>query len=75
MGVFQKGKLQSAKPVDPKVFTRISSEVLAATSLSPVATPAYPAPSVQTVTPAAAASAIDAFPIDELSWDERYPAP
>ena len=75
MGIFQKGRLQTARSVDPKVFTRISSEVLAATSPSPVATPAYPAPSVQTVTPAAAASAIDAFPIDELSWDERYPAP
>ena len=65
MGIFQKGKLQSAKLVDPKVFTRISVQVLAATRVAP----AVPAAA------AAAPPAIDAFPIDELSWDERYPAP
>jgi hypothetical protein len=75
MGVFQKGKLQSAKPVDPKGFTRITGEVLAATSLSPVVPSAYPALSVPTVVPAAAATVIDAFPIDDSSWDERYPVP
>jgi len=75
MGIFQKGKLQSAKPVDPKIFTRITTEVLAAKSVSPVVPAAYPASLAHKPAPAAAPKAIDAFPIDDLNWDERYPAP
>jgi len=74
MGIFQKGRLQSAKPVDPKIFTRIAGEVLIAKSVSPVLPAAYPALSVQKPA-SAAAPVIDAFPIDDLSWDERFPAP
>ena len=75
MGIFQKGRLQSAKPVDPKIFTRIAGEVLAVTNVSPVVPAAYPASLAQKPAPAAAAKATDAFPIDDLSRDERYPAP
>jgi hypothetical protein len=75
MGIFQKGKLQSAKPVDPKIFTRITTEVLAATSVSPIVPAAYPASLAQKPAVSDAAKAIDAFPIDDVSWDERYPAP
>ena len=75
MGVFQKGRLQSAKPVDPKIFTRIAGDVLAATNVSPVVPAAYPASLAQKPAPAAAAKVTDAFPIDDLSRDERYPAP
>ena len=64
MGIFHKGKLQSAKLVDPKVFTRIAAEALAATR---------PAPAAQTGP--AAATAVDVFRIDDWDRDERYPAP
>jgi hypothetical protein len=40
MGIFQKGRLQSARPIDPKLFTRIPGDALLATSFSP----AVPAP-------------------------------
>jgi hypothetical protein len=75
MGVFHKGRLQSAKPVDPKMFTRIAGQVLAATRVAPVVPAVYPPPLVQKPVPAAAATAMDAFPIDDVSWDARYPAP
>ena len=75
MGIFQKGKLQSARAIDPKTFMRITGEVQIATSVSPVVPGAYPAPSVQKAAPVAAATALDAFRIEDLSRDERYPAP
>ena len=64
MGIFHKGRLQSARAVDPKVFTRISAGALAAT---------WPAPAAQTGTPAA--TAVDVLRIDDWGRDERYPAP
>ena len=64
MGIFHKGKLQSAKLVDPKAFTRIAAEVLAATR---------PAPAAQTGP--AAATAVDVLRIDDWNWDDRYPPP
>ena len=75
MGIFQKGRLQSAKAVDPKLFTRIAGEVQVATNASPVVPIVHPAPSLQKAAPVAAAAALDAFRIDDLSRDERYPAP
>ena len=64
MGIFHKGRLQSARAVDPKVFTRISAEALAATR---------PAPAAQTGP--AAATAVDVLRIDDWTRDERFPAP
>ena len=64
MGIFHKGRLQSARSVDPKVFTRISAEVLAATR---------PASAAQTGP--AAATAVDVLRIDDWTRDERFPAP
>ena len=64
MGIFHKGKLQSARAVDPRAFTRIPAEVLAATRPTPAAQPGP-----------AAATAMDVLRIDDWDRDERYPAP
>lgn len=75
MGIFQKGKFLSAKAVDPKMFSRIAGEVVLATNVSPVTPAVHPALPVQKPAAGATATTVDAFPIDDLSRDERYPAP